>query len=226
VAVVELLAGPSLLSWLMDLKLENVSVLDLVTIRADVVDDLPELAHNTELAEAGFLARFAQGGVFGGFSRPNTSGRDLETDVLQVIVSVAEDQQLAIPDDVAHHFAGVDLVRHSFRSWLDGLAWKAATALPCSQNPPQRGRRLTVSTGQDAWVIAGSGTTAATVGLRITSLFPTLSAVSGARGLWLPAAALTGEGPKPRLPRVPAVDNCSVGDDVVQRATITPYQDA
>jgi len=41
VAVVELLAGPSLLSWLMDLKLENVSVLDLVTIRADVVDDLP-----------------------------------------------------------------------------------------------------------------------------------------------------------------------------------------
>src|SRR5580700_6949018 len=123
----------------MDLKLENVSVLDLVTIRADVVDDLPELAHNTELAEAGFLARFAQGGVFGGFSRPDASGRDLETDVLQVIVSVAEDQQLAIPDDVAHHFAGVDLVRHSFQSWLDGLAWKAATALPCSQNPPQRG---------------------------------------------------------------------------------------
>ena len=109
-AVVELLAGPSLLSWLMDLKLENVSVLDLVTIRAHVVDDLPELAHNTELAEAGFLARFAQGGVFGGFSGPDTSGRDLETDVLQVIVSVAEDQQLAIPDDVAHHFAGVDLV--------------------------------------------------------------------------------------------------------------------
>src|SRR5580704_15222015 len=64
------------------------------------------------------------------------------------------------------------------------------------------------------------------VGLRITSLFPTLSAVSGARGLWLPAAALTGEGPKPRLPRVPAVDNCSVGDDVVQRAAITSQQDA
>jgi hypothetical protein len=41
VAVVELPAGPSLLSWLIDLKLENVSVLDLVTIRADVVDDLP-----------------------------------------------------------------------------------------------------------------------------------------------------------------------------------------
>ena len=128
-AVVEFLAGPSLLSWLMDLKLENVSVLDLVTIRADVVDDLPELAHNTELAEAGFLARFAQGGVFGGFSGPDTSGRDLETDVLQVIVNVAEDQQLAIPDDVAHHFAGVDLVRPSFQSWLDGLPWKAATAL-------------------------------------------------------------------------------------------------
>jgi len=41
VAVVEFLAGPSLLSWLMDLKLENVPVLDLVTIRADVVDGFP-----------------------------------------------------------------------------------------------------------------------------------------------------------------------------------------
>jgi hypothetical protein len=41
VAVVELLARPSLLSWLVDLKLENVPVLDLVSIRADVVDDLP-----------------------------------------------------------------------------------------------------------------------------------------------------------------------------------------
>jgi hypothetical protein len=105
-------------------------------------DRVPTRAHNTEPAEAGFLARFAQGGVFGGFSRPDTSGRDLETDVLQVIVSVAEDQQLAaIPDDVAHHFAGVDLVRHSFKSWLDGLVWKAATALSpcCCQNPPQRG---------------------------------------------------------------------------------------
>jgi hypothetical protein len=46
------------------------------------------------------------------------------------------------------------------------------------------------------------------------------------RGLWLPAAALTGEGPKPRLPRVPGVHDGSVGDDVVQRATITLQQDA
>jgi hypothetical protein len=46
------------------------------------------------------------------------------------------------------------------------------------------------------------------------------------RGLWLPAAALAGEGPKPRLPRVPGVHDGSVGDDVVQRATITLQQDA
>ena len=64
--------------------------------------------------------RFAQGCVFGGFSGPDTTCRDLETNVLQVIISVAEDQQLAIPDDVAHHFAGGDLVRHSFQSWPDG----------------------------------------------------------------------------------------------------------
>jgi hypothetical protein len=215
VAVVELLAGPSLLSWLMDLKLENVSVLDLVTIRADVVDDLPELAHNTELAESGFLARFAQGGVFGGFSRPDTSGRDLQTNVLQVIVSVAEDQQLAIPDDVAHHLAGVDLVRHSFQSWLDGLAWEAATTLPCSQNPPQWGtsadREHRSGRLGYGWIGHHSGYG------RPTHYEPVsdLSAVSGARGLWLPAAALTGQGPEPRLPRVPAVDNCGVGDDVV-----------
>ena len=46
------------------------------------------------------------------------------------------------------------------------------------------------------------------------------------RGLWLPTAALTGEGPKPRLPRVPAVHDGSVGDEVVQRATITLQHDA
>ena len=46
------------------------------------------------------------------------------------------------------------------------------------------------------------------------------------RGLWLPAAAHTGEGPKPRLPRVPAVHDGSVGDEVVQRATITLQHDA
>lgn len=49
-----------------------------------------------------------------------------------------------------------------------------------------------------------------------------LSVPSSKRGLWPPTAALTGEGPKPRLPRVPTVDDGSVGDDVVQRATITP----
>ena len=42
----------------------------------------------------------------------------------------------------------------------------------------------------------------------------------------LPTAALTGEGPKPRFARVPAIYDCSVGDDVVQRAAITPQQDA
>src|SRR6476646_9737175 len=42
----------------------------------------------------------------------------------------------------------------------------------------------------------------------------------------LPTAALTGEGTKPRFARVPAVYDCSVGDDVVQRAAITPQQDA
>src|SRR4029077_9102521 len=46
------------------------------------------------------------------------------------------------------------------------------------------------------------------------------------RGLWLPTATLTGEGPKPRLPRVPGVHDGSVGDYVVQRATIPPQQDA
>jgi hypothetical protein len=64
-AVVEFLAGPPPLSLLMDLKVEHVPVLDLVAIRGDVVDGLSELARDAELAEAGFLARFAQGGVSG-----------------------------------------------------------------------------------------------------------------------------------------------------------------
>ena len=51
------------------------------------------------------------GGVLGGFSRPDASGRDLDADVLQVVVGVAEDQELVVTDDVAQHFAGVDLVR-------------------------------------------------------------------------------------------------------------------
>src|SRR4029077_6888883 len=42
----------------------------------------------------------------------------------------------------------------------------------------------------------------------------------------LPTAALTGEGPKPRFARVPAIYDCRVGDDVVQRAAVTPQQDA
>lgn len=112
------------------LEAENVSALDLVTIRADVVDDLPELAHNTEPAEAGFLARFAQGGVFGGFSRPDTSGRDLETDVLLVIVSVAEDQQLAaIPDDVAPKLLALTL--SGIASNLGLTDWLGRLRLPC-----------------------------------------------------------------------------------------------
>jgi hypothetical protein len=53
-----------------------------------------------------------------------------------------------------------------------------------------------------------------------------LSVPSSQCGLWPPTAAFTGEGPKPRLPRIPTVDDGSVGDDVVQRATITPQQDA
>jgi hypothetical protein len=31
---------------------------------------------------------------------------------------VTEDQELAVADDVAQHFAGVDLGRHSSLSWL------------------------------------------------------------------------------------------------------------
>ena len=45
-------------------------------------------------------------------------------------------------------------------------------------------------------------------------------------GLRPPNVALAGEGPKLRLPRVPGVDNCGTGDDVMQRVTITPEQDA
>jgi hypothetical protein len=40
------------------------------------------------------------------------------------------------------------------------------------------------------------------------------------------AAALAGEGPAPRLPCLPVVDNYGAGDDIVQRAAITPEQDA
>jgi hypothetical protein len=112
-AIVEFLAGPPLLRWLMDLKLEHVPVLDLVAIGAEVVGGLPELARDAELAEAGFLAGFAQRGVFGGFSLADAPGGDLDTDLFQVVVDVAEDQQLAVADDVAQHLAGVDLVRHS-----------------------------------------------------------------------------------------------------------------
>jgi hypothetical protein len=49
----------------MDSKVEHVPVLDLVTIRGDVVDGLAELARDAELAKAGFLRRLAQGGVLG-----------------------------------------------------------------------------------------------------------------------------------------------------------------
>src|SRR5262249_45371878 len=102
---------------LMDVKLEHVPVLDLVAVRGDVVDGLAELAHDAEPAEAGFLARFAQGGVLGGFPVPDASGRDLDTDVLQVVVGVAEDQELVAADDVAQHFVCVSPGRHSSLSW-------------------------------------------------------------------------------------------------------------
>jgi len=93
--VVEFLARPPPLGRLVDLKVEHVPVLDLVAVWGDVVDGLAELARDAELAEAGFLARFAQGGGLGGFSMPDASRRDLDADVLQVVVSVAEDQELA-----------------------------------------------------------------------------------------------------------------------------------
>ena len=135
-AVVEFLAGPPLLSRLMDVKEEHVPVLDLVAIRGDVVDGLSELSRDAEPAQAGFLARFAQGGVLGGFCVPDASCRDLDADVLQVVVGVAEDQELVVADDVAQHFACVDLGRHGpHRGSADGLvpAWKvggAADPLP------------------------------------------------------------------------------------------------
>jgi hypothetical protein len=74
-AVVEFLAGPPPLSRPVDMKVEHVPVLDLVAIRGDVVDGLPELTDDAELVKAGFLARFAQGGVLGGFSAPDASCR-------------------------------------------------------------------------------------------------------------------------------------------------------
>jgi hypothetical protein len=104
----------------MDVKVEHVPVLDLVAIRGDVVDGLPELTDDAELVKAGFLARFAQGGVLGGFSAPDASCRDLDADVLQVVVGVAEDQELVVADDVAQHFARMDLGWHSSLSWLGG----------------------------------------------------------------------------------------------------------
>lgn len=85
---------------------------------------------------------------------------------------------------------------------------------------------LTVSARQDAWIIARSGTQRARSVNALRFCFRRSPQYSKRAGLWLPTAALTGEGPKPCLPRVPAVDNCSVGDDIVQRATIMPQQDA
>jgi hypothetical protein len=43
----------------MDLKAEHVPVLDLVAIWGDVVGSFSKFARDAELAEAGFLARFA-----------------------------------------------------------------------------------------------------------------------------------------------------------------------
>jgi hypothetical protein len=99
-AVVEFLTWPPSLSRLMDVKAEHVPVLDLVAIWRDVVGSFSKFARDAELAEAGFLARFAQGGILRGFSAPNASCRDLDADVLQVVVGVAEDQELAVADDV------------------------------------------------------------------------------------------------------------------------------
>lgn len=121
-AVVEFLARPPPLSRLMDLKVEHVPMLDLVAIRGDVVDGLSELSRDTDLAKASFLACFAQGSVLGGFSVTHASSRDLDADMLRVVVGVAEDQELVVADDVAQHFAGVDLARHSSPSWFDRRA--------------------------------------------------------------------------------------------------------
>jgi hypothetical protein len=101
----------------MDVKAEHVPVLDLVAIWGDVVGSFSEFARDAELAEAGFLARFAQGGILRGFSGPNASCRDLDADVLKIVVGVAEHQELAVADDVTQHFAGVDLGRHRPLSW-------------------------------------------------------------------------------------------------------------
>jgi len=81
-AVVEFLTWPPPLGRLMDLKVEHVPVLDLVAIWGDVVGSLSKFAHDAELAEAGFLTRFAQGGILRGFTVPNASCRDLDADVL------------------------------------------------------------------------------------------------------------------------------------------------
>ena len=146
--VVEFLAEPPPLSGLMDLKLEHMPVLDLVAIRADVVGGLPELAHDAELAQAGFLARLAQGGVLRGFSRPDASGKDLDADVLQVVVGVAEDQELVVSDDVAQHL--LVWILSGIASYLgstDGLipAWKVGvrngSACPFAGEPVYRAIR-------------------------------------------------------------------------------------
>ena len=91
-AVMELLAGPSLWGRLGQLHGEDVPSLDLEAVRADVVSGLPELPDNLEVGEAGLLASLAKGGLLRRLVPPNAAGRYLDADLLIAVVDVPENQ--------------------------------------------------------------------------------------------------------------------------------------
>lgn len=77
---VALLAHPSLRGGLGELQVEDVPVLDLEPVRADVVLGFAELAHDLEVGQAGLLAGLAQGGGLRSLPGADAAGGDLDGD--------------------------------------------------------------------------------------------------------------------------------------------------
>jgi len=136
-AVVILLAAPPLRRGPGQLQMEDMTVLDLEPVRADVVLGLAELGHDLEFRQPGFLAGLAQGRCLGRLSRADAPGGDLDADFLMAVVSVPEHQQLSITDDIAQHLVPGDPLGHGLPHFFPPGDPDAATTAPASMRQQQ-----------------------------------------------------------------------------------------
>jgi hypothetical protein len=107
------LALPALGSLVVKPELEEMAVLDLPAIGADVVIGLAEGPDDPDSVQPGLLPCLSQHSVRRRLAWPDAPGRNLDADFLIGVIHMPENQQPTFTDDISNDFVLDYLVRHS-----------------------------------------------------------------------------------------------------------------